>query len=250
MKNLIYIFTLYCLVFFSCSKNNNVLPNSQGTSLNVINGIIGAAPLFVKNNNAGLIFSKIASGNKITYGAYLLSSPLAGQQSYQFIQNTDTLHTLVNLNLNLATGGTYSLFLAGTVSQPDTLLTRDNLPYYPAADSVGGVRFINLSVGAAPVSVDIKGNANGSEVASLPYKGATIFKTYSATHTVSSYIFELRDAGTGTLIASYTFSGVNNATGTNTATNTFRFKNHTLALIGQPGGTGAAAQKIILVNNY
>lgn len=231
-------------------KKTDVPPASQVAGFNFVNATVGANPVYVQFNNVPVIFSALVTGNKLNYGTANLFSPVGGNVAVSCIQTTDTTHTLFNGTLNLQKYNTYSFFLAGTVNQPDTLLVHDNLPYYPPTDSVGAVRFVNLSAGSNPISVDIQGQPNGSEVTSLAYKGITAFKTYTANHTISSYTFEFRDKALGTLITSYTITGVNNATGKNTATNTFLFKNHTLALIGQPGGTGSAAQKILLINNY
>lgn len=231
-------------------KKSAVPPASTVASFNLVNATVGDNPLAIRFNNKLVIFSTLTTSNLLSYGTANLFSPVSGSNTIAFIQSTDTTHTLFTGTFNLQNANAYSFFLTGTVSQPDTMLVRDNLPYYQSTDSVGGVRFVNLSTGSNPVSVDIKGSANGSEVQSLAYKGITTFKTYAANHTVSSYIFEFRDAASGTLIASTTISGVNNSTGTNTTANSFRFKNHTLALIGQPGGTGTAAQKLLLINNY
>ena len=251
MRTTIKIFLAISLVAGWCSCKTSVIPpTSTVAGFNFINATVGDNPLVVQFNNKPVIFSTGTSSNLLSYGTANLFSPVSGSMSVAFIQSTDTLHNLFRGTFNLQNANAYSFFLTGTVSQPDTLLIHDQLPYYPAADSVGGIRFLNLSPGSNPISVDIKGQTNGSEVQSLSYKGITTFKTYVATHTISSYVFEFRDQGSGNLLATYTVSGVNNATGTNTSTNTFRFKNHTLALIGQPGGTGTAAQKLLLINNY
>lgn len=250
MKKYLMIGTAMVMMAIAGCKNTDVSPASTVASFNFTYATINGSPLVIQFNNKPVIFSSLTTVNELNYGAANLFSPVSGNVTTAFIQSTDTTHTLFKGTFNLQNANTYSLFLTGTVNQPDTLFIHDQLPYYPATDSVGGIRFINLSTGSNPVSVDIKGNANGSEVQSLAYKGVTGFKTYAATHTISSYVFEFRDQASGNLLASYTTSGVNNSTGTNTTTNTFRFKNHTLALIGQPGGTGAAAQKVILINNY
>jgi hypothetical protein len=147
----------------------------------------------------------------------------------------------------LQSGRIYSLYLTGTVAQPDTVFMQEQLAAHSMADSVAGVRFVNLSPGSNPVSVDIKGQANGSEVVSLAYKARTVFKTYKADHAVTSYIFEFRDASSGTLLTTYTLNGVNNASSASlTTTNTLRFRNMTIALIG--GRT--TAQSVLLIPNY
>jgi len=250
MKKLLTLGSLAGIMLFSCNKNNPGISPNPAAGLNVVNATIGSSPLIIRQGNTGVIYSKIPTTQQVSYGANLIFGPAPGTYNYQFVQNIDTLHIMTTVTQSFQSGQTYSLFLAGSITQPDQFVVQDQILTHAASDSTGSVRFVNLSAGSNPVSVDLKGMANGSETASLAYKGITTFKNYAATYTVVSYIFEFRDQVSGTLLASYTISGVNNATGTNTTANIFRYMNMTLALIGQPGGTGAAAQKIILINNY
>jgi hypothetical protein len=147
--------------------------------------------------------------------------------------------------LNFVAGGIYSLLITGAdTTNPDYLFVQDVLPVH--TDSTVGIRFVNLSTGSNPVSVDIKGQANGSTVSSLAYKSITSFTNFGATSSVSSYIFEFRDAMSGELLANYTLGGVN--TNSPTVTNTVLFNNLTIALIGQPVG-GKVAQSCLRLNN-
>jgi hypothetical protein len=132
------------------------------------------------------------------------------------------------------------------MSAPDTLFTTDTPPYHPPSDSTIGLRFVNLSPASAPVSVNITGGANGSEVSSLPYKSITDFNNYPATAAISDYNFEFRDAATGALIGSYDVTGINTLLyGFN---NTRLHRNLTLALLGLPGDP--ATLKIMLIESY
>ena len=231
----------------ACKKTVN-LPANNLASLNFVNTTVGSASLATKFNNKNIIFSNF-SANEVGYGSSHIFSPFSGNNIISFIQSSDTLHNLFQGKFQFQKGGIYTLFLTGTVSQPDTVFIPESLPQHSSTDSVAGVRFINLSSGSDPVSVDIQGQVNGSEAASLSYKEYTGFKIYKADHSISSYIFEFRDAASGTLLANYTLKGINNSTGTNTTANAVRFHNQTLVLIGQPAG-GTVAQKIILVPNY
>jgi len=248
MKKLLMLLTVMGVLLFACKKNAD-LPASAVASLSFVNATIGSAPLATRFNDQTIIFSSLSAANKINYGASNLFSPIAGTNSISFIQATDTTHSLFAGTLNLQTNGVYSLYLTGTTAQPDTLFFQEQLPVYKVTDSVAGIRFVNLSPGSTPVSVNIKGQTNGSEVSSLSYKGRTAFKAYQADHNIASYIFEFRNASSGALLATYTLSGVNNSTGTNTVANTVRFHNLTIALIGQPAG-GTVAQSAMLIPNY
>ena len=139
--------------------------------------------------------------------------------------------TYYDQSLMVADGGNYSLFLTGTYPRVDTVLIDETYTSY--SDSVFGVRFINLSTGSNPVSADIQGNANGSEISSLAYLAYSPFKQYPAGIAVQSYAFEVRDAQTGNLITTYTLSP-------------YAFQHVTLALTGPAGGS----QRILQVNDF
>lgn len=237
-----------------CKKENVV---STGTaSLTVINAVPGSNPLVTNFSGNYALSNYYKNALQISYGTYNTTyefgaysgiTPLA---LYAYPDTLATSKPLYNLSLNLLVNTIHTLFLTGTTTSPDTLLTADQPPYHSSSDSTMGLRFVNLSPGSNPVSVNLSGSANGSEVASLSYKGVTAFKNYATVKAVSSYTFQVKDAGTGNLIASFTFSGINNAIGTNTSANLYRFRNFTLALKGVPGGTGALAQGLFLINNY
>ena len=153
---------------------------------------------------------------------------------------------MFNSVLNFTAGNLYSLFITGTdTASPDYVFVQDTVTQ--RTDSTAGIRFVNLSAESNPVSIDIKGQANGVVVPSLTYKGITGFMSFPATSAISSYIFEFRDVIGGNLLASYTLSGVN--THSPTVANTVLFRNLTIALIGQPAG-GMVAQTCIRVNSF
>ena len=245
MKTLIkVILTLTIAGCLSACKKTAVPPASIVASLSFVNATVGSSPVVVRIGNPNTIYSTLASTNKLSYGTSNVFSPVSGNTSIALVQSTDTLNTLFIGTLNLQNANVYSLYLTGTIAQPDTVFIHENLPVIAKTDSIAGIRFVNLSTASGPVSVDIKGQANGSEVQSLAYKSYTAFKRYVADHTVASYVFEFRNVSTGTLLATYTLSGVN--TNSTTVANTVRFHNQTIALIG--GGT--AATSAIYVANY
>ncbi len=74
-------------------------------------------------------------------------------------------------------------------------------------------------------------------------KSITSFKKYRVRTGGGNYIFRFRDAVTGNLLASFT------ATGIDDAANRWVYRNFTLALIGKPGGSGAEAFTIMLIQH-
>ena len=231
---------------FSCSKSNN----PPGTaSLTIVNAVVGSTPLYT-NFGGPQVLEWYSDAGGISFGNFEEFSSYSGHQPLALYPDTLAQSVpLYNLTLTLPIGTIHSLFLTGTTSAPDTMTTVDTPPYHPASDSSMGIRFVNLSPGSAPVSVDIQGEANGSEAASIPYKSITAFKNYPATSAVSAYTFEFRDAASGALLASASYTI--NATSAAYLTNLLPYKNYTIALEGLPGvGTGATAQAAYVINNY
>lgn len=236
MKHLLYkklpLWALICTML-SCTKQSAPPSNA---SLTLINAIPGSSPSLVPNFSGPGSLTWFNNALKLVYGTWsstYTTGNYSGEQSlaiYHFPDTTAHSTPLMNMTLNLPAGTIHTLFLTGTMSAPDTLFTTDTPPYHPPSDSSMGIRFVNLSPGRAPISVNITGNAYGSEVSSLAYKGITGFKNYPATAAISSYSFELRDAATGTLITSIPVTGINSA-----ANNQRRYRNLTLALMGLPG---------------
>lgn len=242
---------LICFCIFSCSKENN----PPGTStLTIINAVTGSNQL-VANFNGTVPLNTYLNANRLDYNIFSTYAnqftSYSGRQPLAVYAYPDTLEKsapLVNLVLDLPVGSIHSLFITGSMEHPDTMLVTDQLPYYPPADSVTGIRFVNLSPGSAPVSIRIQGRNGSAEVSSLSYKGITGFKPYEAKAASEDYVFEFRDAGSGTLITSYQVTGISNP-GT-AAPNNWRNHNFTLALLGLPGGTGSLASSVLLINNY
>jgi hypothetical protein len=225
---------LLLATLFSCG-NTSRLPGTA--SLTIVNAVAGNYALATQFSND----PATGSDDMIFFANYQEFSSYSGIQPLFLYQVPDTLPKstpLFALTLNIPVNTIHSLFLTGTTSSPDTLLITDTPPNHPVTDSSMGIRFINLSPGSAPVSVDIQGQANGSEAASLPYKSLTAFRNYSAASAVTGYNFEFRDAASGTLLASYVFTPA-------------AFRNYTIALEGLPGPGGSAVpQAAYLINNY
>ncbi len=241
---------LLVVAFFSCGKSSS-LPGTA--SLTVVNTVAGANPL-IANFNGTVPIQWYANVPQMNYGAVNTYNSYSGHQELAMYQYPDTTaHSvpLFNLRLDLPAGTIHTLFLTGTAGAPDTLFTTDNPPYLPTPDSSIAIRFVNLSPGSSPVSVDVQGRANGSEEGSLVYKGITAFRSYPATAGVSSYVFEFRDKASGVLLASYTVDGVNNGAGGDISNNLWRYRSFTLVLAGSPGASpGSGSQSAFVVNNY
>jgi len=239
--------------FPGCSKEDAPSPSAVA-SLNVVNSLPTSSPLILVQGSITQEIGHFYSIGALSYGSTAVLTPKSGSETWYAVQKSmDTASVsaqggvfMFDGSLNFVAGGLYSLFITGSdTSHPDFLFLQDTVIRRP--DSTAGVRFVNLSAGSNPVSIDIAGQAIGGVVPSLIYKGVTGFLSFPATSAISSYVFEFRDAVSGDLLASYTLSGVN--TNSSTVENTVLFRNLTIALIGQPAG-GSVTQSCILVNSF
>jgi hypothetical protein len=235
--------TLMIISVTSCKKNNVGLP-SGGSSLTIVNALVGSSSL-VPNFNYNVPLQYYSGAQQIGYASAVEFGYHSGNVPLALSDITDTTHTVFKQVVPLSNNTVSSLYITGTMTAPESFQTTDHPPYHAPADSTVGIRFVNLSPGSNPVSVDIQGGANGSEVTTLAYKSITAFKNYAATYNISSYTFEFRDVTTGALLASYTLSGVNYGDNGDQNQNNVRWKNITIALSGVPG-----AQGTFQVNNF
>lgn len=237
----------------SCSKSK-ALPGSA--SLTIVNAAAGSQYM-VTNFSGTDSLTWYAAARLLVYNDtsnYNQFNGYSGKQPLAVYRYNDTLpHSVPFFSgiLNLPVGSIQTLFLAGTLTNPDTLLTTDHPPYHPASDSSVGIRFVNLSPGSNPVSVNIQGNSNGSEVTSLAYKGVTVFKNYPAGAAVIGYTFEFRDISTGVLLGTSNITAVSSIPGGAIGLNRMLYRNYTFVLDGLPGvTTGPTAQTVFRTNNF
>lgn len=213
---------------YSCKKSQIADPKIAQGAINVTNAVIGGATITytssqsiistdntLGNNSAG--WFPMASGQlTVNFGVPAKAATATAPAVPAVMYYSNTINVTGNSN--------YSLFLTGTSSAIDNVLIQETYTQtYP--DSVCGVRFINLAPGSNPVSVDIRGSANGSEAASLVYKAYSGFNKHPATANISGYTFEFRDAVSGSLLTSYTL-------------NTPYLHNATLCFSGSAGNYG------------
>ena len=252
-----YLFILMgwviCSVWISCSKENSPSPSAVA-SLNVVNALPTSNPLILVQGPISAAIGQFSNIYPLSYGSVAVLTPPRGSETLYALQSdVDTASVsgqggeyMFNSALSFTSGNLYSLFIAGTdTTSPDYLFVQDTI--VQRTDSTVGIRFVNLSTGSNPVSIDMQGQAIGGVVASLGYKGITGFISFPATSAISSYVFEFRDAVSGNLLTSYTLSRVN--TNSPTVANTVLFRSLTIALIGQPAG-GEVAQSCIRVNSF
>lgn len=141
-------------------------------------------------------------------------------------------------DLLLEKGNIYSLFIVNGDKGGEHVFQQEHIPGLKK-DSVTYMRFANMSNGPA-ISVNIKGQPNGSFVSSLNFKGISSFAEIPLNKSLSSLTYEVRDAASGNLIAEYTTNDMN----VYTYGNGFLHKAYTLVLTGKPGAAGQDLQRL------
>jgi len=207
--NLLSIILIAVTAFSSCKKSIDTV-QLDGGSINVTNAIIGGTRLNMLTTN-----SVVSANNTISANNYAIMPVVSGQLTLNFGTPAVAATTTVaakpavvyfTQNVTIDKTSRYSLFLTGdSLKAIDNVLIKENYTH-TYADSVCGVRFINLAVGSNPISVNLQGSPNGSEATSLAYKSYSNFKQYPAKSVNTDYVFEFRDAATGNIITTYDLS--------------------------------------------
>lgn len=242
---LLNIYNLLLLLLASaalpaCSKEIPVRSTAMITVVNAMNGAYT------------LQFGEAATNEPLSYnisrrytshtGSFLFQPFVLDETTYEPIRPA-----VYDLNIPVALNSIQTLFLAGNLQQPDTFLVIDVPLSFAIEDSSMSFRFVNLSPGSTPVSVNLQGEASGSEVASLSYKNITAFRKYRADASVSEYIFEFRDAATEELLATLPVYGINEP-GNENSPNLWRRRNFTIVFDGNPGTAQQWPQTAFIVN--
>jgi len=222
----------------SCQKAKVVPPPA---SITVVNAMATSNPIVPKlgADTSGRYYND-PTGNsmiQVWYGSSQLYSPVAGTVPCLVVPSTDTSFNIFNGNLNLSSGEIYSFFLSGDTAHADTMIVKDNIPYY--GDSSVGARFVNLSIGGKALTITLAGDdPNNTQFPTIGYQGITDFKKYNAGANVGgSYQFVIRDQATGDSLTSYFWSYK-------------LYKNNTIVISGSPDPLSSTPLTVFSVNNY
>lgn len=235
--------SLLIMLFVSCSKEKE---DAGTASLIIINAVAGSKPLATNFKAEGPInYTNFQSrlldySDKVPPASTYQFRSYGGKQRLRLFQYPDTTEKdtpLFDLQLDLPLYSVNSLFLTGTLAAPDTVLSRDEIPYFQEGDSTMAIRFINLSPGSGPISINRKDSVPGSEVNNLTYKSMSEFKRYNAKRNILNYVFEFHDAVTGELLATYTAYNNHN----NEVPSQWVYRSMTVVFQGLPGTTGITA---------
>lgn len=192
----------------ACKKADFSANSIAGGAINVINAVPGGATITLTTSN-NVISTNNTVGNNASAFLPLATGNLSVNLGIPAVPATLTSPAVPAIpyysqTLNIDKNTNYSLFLTGaSPATIESVLIKESYAR-TYADSVCAVRVINLVSDSNPISVNISGDANGSEVPSLSYKAYSQFKQHPAKAINSSYVFEFRDAASGNLLTSYT----------------------------------------------
>ncbi|HEX9511267.1 MAG TPA: hypothetical protein VF939_12345 [Puia sp.] len=229
---IIITFLFITTITGACKKSNS--PSGIAT-INIINAAIHFDT--IATNFTSIPVPWYQNQAFIYFGASAEYGLASGQNSILFVSSHDTSKVIFNGLLNLKAGAIYSLYLTGQAPAIDTLFMQDMIPLYK--DSVAGIRFINLSSGSGPISINLQGNISSqTEFSDLIYKKISDFKSYPANSGVGgAYNFEVRDQVTGNLLTTFTW-------------NFSLYRNNTLVIFGTGGPSSTSPINVFAVNNY
>lgn len=243
MKNnnsriLSFAFIICCI---SCKKESN---EKMIVSVNVVHAAVGISTVKVNYVGKPIVYAAYAGTDaQVNFGANKIYSLPVENPTMTIVPVADTLNKLFSGSVSTkANAPIYSLYLIGQAPTNETILFEESIPNYNKADSLTGVRFINLSPNAPSINITLSTSATINEFSDIAYKQSTNFKTYSAKVANTSYTFQIRNASTGALLTSYSYTLSTAPSG--------RFWNITLVLKGLVGGSGGSALSIQRVNNY
>jgi hypothetical protein len=194
MKKITIIGLLIAITTISACKKDNG-PTDNAASLTIVDAVKGAPYIYVNFSPVNFKYSQEKTG--FYYSSSMEFGLQSGSNPLNIVSPTDTSGTIFHGTLNLVTGGIYSLYLAGPPTKTDTVLMKDNIPYYANADSVAGARFINLCADSPPLSISQPGSTS-NDFSGINYKKISSFKQYSAVAAVTKvggYTYNITDAG-------------------------------------------------------
>lgn len=236
-KLLLIIFVALC---WACKKQT--VYNGQPLSIAVFNGL----------NDGVLVYGNYSGSQPFTYkfsqligngtGALTISFE-EPQVRARFFVDPDTLETdqpVLDKELEVAHGRSYSLYLMGEKPQADYLFFENKFKVYKAGDSLTYLQVVNIS-NDQPVSVNIKGETKGSLINRLAYKEVSPFLELNVDYNHTAYAFEFRDAATGDLLFTELVDGIPGASGD---ANRFMYKNWAMVFTGKRNAAGINALKV------
>ena len=216
------------LIFVSCGDSEDVKAPASFTFVNVMATARPAIATFTPGP------VKYGGVKTVAYSSSFQYTVNAGLSPLYVVQNSDTTRALFKGSVNLLPGSINTFYLIGDTTKPDTLFTRETVPFY--TDSSAGLRIVHVSPASQAVTVNIKGGTE-KEFADISYKQTSAFKTYPVKATGNSRTLELRNKANDSLLVTFTW-------------NYMPGRNYTLVFAGDVIAKQPAGLKIFAVNNF
>ncbi|SMC44174.1 DUF4397 domain-containing protein [Pedobacter africanus] len=191
MKQTFTILLLLNMLLISCKKEGVV--STPLASLNIVNAVTGGTDVKLRG---------VPSYTFLNNGFSFLSV-LPGKQDLYIYPVTDSLRPYYHGNNQVVmdAGQSYSLFLGGTPDAVSSLLVHET---YTKQDNNIRVRFLNLSPGGPAINVTLASSPAVNEFLNIGYKQISEFKAFTKSGTDPTYNFEVRNAVTNEIIATFT----------------------------------------------
>jgi hypothetical protein len=191
MAGLSAVCMLSVLFLSSCLKNNNDYYVPPVGYVSFIQASPDEPPLDLYLNNNKVNQAPIGYGNAIDYfRAY------TGTRTVN-LYTLGTMNKTLSDTINVSANAVYSLFMINTSAHPGLLALTDTLNQ-PAAGKAS-IRFVNVSPDAPAVDFAIKDST--AMVSNKAFKG---FSSFLPVQGGKNYSFEVRQHGTGTVLATFT----------------------------------------------
>jgi len=252
MKKLIFLYIqagLLLSLIVSCKKE---LAPQATAAFTIVNAVSGSDNLVANFNTNYTSEGIYPVGMYVKYRVYAphnhLTIPASEQPLliYRYPAATEQNKPIYQLSVNPKAGEAGTLFLTGTLEQPETLLVTKLPPFHALADSVLGLRFVNLAPVKTPVRIRISGEGTDLSVSNLAYKGATDYLAVNANAKVGHVLVEFFDQVSGTLLQTYTLKDVGTTT---LEKNKWRYRNYTLVWLPNDA-KGMLAAEPFLVDDF
>jgi hypothetical protein len=242
----IFMIILTGLVIQSCKKEEST---PALASVTVVNAAVDITSAKVYASDKKISWSVIPIGDVVNFANFKHFGVFTGSKNVIAVNSADTTKTLYSGTAEFKEAGLNTLFLCGQVgSYEGVYLANENLPNYTT--EVVGIRFINLSPNSPAVSVNLTATPTANEATGLAYKQKSEFKTYPASNVTTGIAFQVKNAATSALLASYTLPATAVSPYTTATVAQARFKNVTLVIKGLVGGTGTNAFGVFPVSHY
>ena len=232
------LFAAFAVAALACQKQTPY--KGEVVSVSVFNGLddgLSAYGNYSEARPASYQLSQNLNANSAAFITYFQDT-IVRARFYAQYDTLDTDKPLIDQQLTMRRGKSYSLYLAGNKLASDYLFVENTFKWGADTDSLSYMQVVNIS-NDAPVSVNMKGNAKGSFINSLPYKTASAFLGLNVDKAHPVYEFEFRDANTGELLWTETVPTIPADPAGDR--NRFLHNNWTLVFMGKRAGSSVNA---------